>query len=225
MTREIGLTGPAGAEVLEVGARPIVDSDNAAGVQAIARDLTQRRRLEADTRQAQKMEAIGRLAGGVAHDFNNLLTVINCNAEVLRGRVTDGDAGLADEIVRAGEQAATLTRQLLTFSRKGVVAPRVLCLRVTISTLRNRLVRLLGPRVEFVADLDEKAGCILMDPSQIEQVFVNLAVNARDAMPKGGKLTFRNAPVPGSRSYRNRRHGNRHGCSDHVACVRAVLHD
>ncbi len=196
ITREITLSSPTGPIVLEVSARPMLHAKVSAGVQAIARDLTQRRRLEADLRQAQKMEAIGRLAGGVAHDFNNLLTVINGNAEVLRSRLTRMDASLADEIVRAGEQAATLTRQLLTFSRKEVVSPQVLSPNDTISSLRKMLGRLIGARIELIADLDEFAGTIRIDPGQLEQVLVNLAINARDAMPNGGSLTIRTRSQP-----------------------------
>jgi signal transduction histidine kinase/CheY-like chemotaxis protein len=197
ITREITLTGPAGPIVLEVSVRPILNAESSSGVQAIARDLTQRRRLEADLRQAQKMEAIGRLAGGVAHDFNNLLTVINGNAEVLRTRSSNSDSSLVEEIARAGEQAASLTRQLLTFSRKGVVAPRVLCPNATIASLRRMLGRLIGDRIELIADLDETAGSIRIDPGQLEQVLVNLAINARDAMPNGGSLILRTRGRPG----------------------------
>jgi signal transduction histidine kinase/CheY-like chemotaxis protein len=190
-TREIVLVGPAGPVSLEVSARPTLDGSSSSGVQAIARDLTDRRRLEAELRQAQKMEAIGRLAGGIAHDFNNLLTVINGNAEVLRAKLPGPDAGLADEIVRAGEQAATLTRQLLAFSRKGVVAPRVLCPNGIVDGVRRMLARLVGERVHVVTELDETAGCVRIDPGQLEQALLNLAVNARDAMPQGGTLTIR----------------------------------
>jgi signal transduction histidine kinase/CheY-like chemotaxis protein len=190
-TREIVLSGPAGPISLEVSARPTLDGSSSSGVQAIARDLTDRRRLEAELRQAQKMEAIGRLAGGIAHDFNNLLTVINGNGEVLRTKLPGADAGLADEIVRAGEQAATLTRQLLAFSRKGVVAPRVLCPNTIIDGVRRMLARLVGERVQVVTDLDQTTGCVRIDPGQLEQALLNLAVNARDAMPQGGTLTIR----------------------------------
>jgi signal transduction histidine kinase/CheY-like chemotaxis protein len=190
-TCEIVLSGPAGPISLEVSARPTLDGSSSTGVQAIARDLTDRRRLEAELRQAQKMEAIGRLAGGIAHDFNNLLTVINGNGEVLRTKLPGSDAGLADEIVRAGEQAATLTRQLLAFSRKGVVAPRVLCPNTIIDGVRRMLARLVGERVQVVTDLDQTAGCVRIDPGQLEQALLNLAVNARDAMPQGGTLTIR----------------------------------
>jgi len=195
-TREIVLSGPTGPISLEISARPTLDGSSSSGVQAIARDLTDRRRLEAELRQAQKMEAIGRLAGGIAHDFNNLLTVINGNGEVLRAKLPESDAGLADEIVRAGEQAATLTRQLLAFSRKGVVAPRVLCPNDIIDGVRRMLARLVGERVQVVTDLDEAAGCVRIDPGQLEQALLNLAVNARDAMPQGGTLTIRTRSLP-----------------------------
>jgi PAS domain S-box-containing protein len=196
MTREIALNAPGGVVVLEVSARPTLDGGSSTGVQAIARDLTDRRRLEAELRQAQKMEAIGRLAGGIAHDFNNLLTVINGNGEVLRARLPAADGGLADEIVRAGEQAATLTRQLLSFSRKGVVAPRVLRPNDTIDGVRRMLARLVGERVQLVTDLDPAAGCVRIDPGQLEQALLNLAVNARDAMPRGGTVTIRTRARP-----------------------------
>jgi PAS domain S-box-containing protein len=196
ITKEISLLGPGGTVHLEVSARPVVAGGSGTGVQAIARDLTQRRRLEAELRQAQKMEAIGRLAGGVAHDFNNLLTVINGNAHVLRGRLAEPDDGLAEEIVRAGERAAALTRQLLAFSRKQVLAPKVLCPNASVEALRKMLARLVGERVEIVTDLDETVGCVKIDPGQLEQALMNLAVNARDAMPQGGKLTIRTRSRP-----------------------------
>jgi PAS domain S-box-containing protein len=196
VTKEIGLHGPDGVVLLEVSARPLVQGGSTTGVQAIARDLTQRRRLEAELRQAQKMEAIGRLAGGVAHDFNNLLTVINGNADVLRDRLSAEDGGLADEILRAGERAAGLTRQLLAFSRKQVVAPKVLCPNQVIDTVRTMLARLVGERVEMVTDLDETVGFVKIDPGQLEQALMNLAVNARDAMPQGGRLMIRTRSRP-----------------------------
>jgi PAS domain S-box-containing protein len=196
ITKEIGLITPDGVVLLEVSARPRLHAGSSLGVQAIARDLTQRRQLEAELRQAQKMEAIGRLAGGVAHDFNNLLTVINGNAEVLRDRLSAEDDGLAEEIVRAGERAAALTRQLLAFSRKQVLAPKVLCPNATLESLRKMLARLVGERVEVVTDLDATVGFVKIDPGQLEQALLNLAVNARDAMPHGGRLTLRTRARP-----------------------------
>jgi len=196
VTREIGLARPTGVALLEVSSRPILHAGASAGVQAIARDLTHRRQLETELRQAQKMEAIGRLAGGVAHDFNNLLTVINGNAAVLRGKLPRGETTLADEIIRAGEQAAALTRQLLTFSRKGVITPKILYPNETIEAVTKMLARLVGERVELATDLDESVGTVKVDPGLLEQALLNLAVNARDAMPHGGKLTLRTRALP-----------------------------
>jgi PAS domain S-box-containing protein len=148
-------------------------------------------------RQAQKLESIGRLAGGVAHDFNNLLTVIQGNVNLL----LDEDQltppvreGLA-EIQHAAESASGLTRQLLAFSRREQLAPRRLDLREVVSATRKLLDRLLGDRVQLVAELAPELPPVLADPGQLEQVLINLAVNARDAMPEGGVLTLRVAPV------------------------------
>jgi PAS domain S-box-containing protein len=196
ITREISLNGPDGIVILEVSARPLLDGHTSSGVQAIARDLTHRRRLEMELRQAQKMEVIGRLAGGVAHDFNNLLTVINGNAEVLRTRLTASDSELADEIARAGEHAAALTGQLLAFSRKDVVAPRIVCPSQTIARIQPMLSRMVGERVQVAIDLDEDSGCVMIDPGQLQQVLINLAVNSRDAMLHGGTLTIRTRARP-----------------------------
>jgi two-component system, cell cycle sensor histidine kinase and response regulator CckA len=162
------------------------------GFQGADRDITERLRLEADLRQAQKMEAIGRLAGGIAHDFNNLLTVINGFSELLLGSSTldkDGQASVA-EIARAGDQAAALTRQLLAFSRKQVLAPRVLDLNALVLEMEKMLARLIGADIELASNLDPALGRVRTDPGQIEQVLLNLAVNARDAMPHGGHLTI-----------------------------------
>jgi signal transduction histidine kinase/CheY-like chemotaxis protein len=189
--REARLTGPDGPIYLEVNVRPIVHDEAIVGVQAIARDLTHRRRLEAGLRHASKMEAIGRLAGGVAHDFNNLLTVINGNAEVLRTRLPNAEADLAEEIVLAGGQAAALTRQLLAFSRKGVVAPKVLCPNDVIQRLHPVLNRLVGERIDLVTVLDADVGNVKVDPGLMDQAILNLVVNGRDAMPAGGRLTIR----------------------------------
>jgi hypothetical protein len=163
----------------------------------LAVDATERIRLEEQLRQAQKMEAVGRLAGGVAHDFNNLLTAISGYAGLLRGEFDAGDARIAevDEILLAGSRAAGLTRQLLAFSRRQVLQPRILNLNESIDELRSMLVRLIGEDVELQIRLGPDLGLVRADPGQLTQVLMNLAVNARDAMPHGGRLTLETANV------------------------------
>ena len=156
------------------------------------RDVTDRRQLENQFRQSQKMEAVGRLAGGVAHDFNNLLTVITSYSQLLLDDLGASDPRRADleEIRKAAAGAATLTRQLLAFSRQQVLEPRVLDLNVVVAGAGKMLKRLIGEDIELVTDLVADLGTIKADPGQLEQVIMNLAVNARDAMPMGGKLTI-----------------------------------
>ncbi len=156
-------------------------------------DLTERKQLEEKLRQAQKMEAVGRLAGGIAHDFNNLLTVISgCSALVLSDIPTsDPNHSLIEEVRRAGDRAAGLTRQLLAFSRKQFLKPVTLDLNSTVLDLQKMLSRLIGETIELVAELDPHIGQVTADPGQIEQVIVNLALNARDAMPHGGRFSMR----------------------------------
>jgi two-component system, cell cycle sensor histidine kinase and response regulator CckA len=158
-------------------------------------DITDRRRLEEQLVQSQKMEAIGRLAGGIAHDFNNLLTAIIGYADLLARRVKETPRLLnnVQEILEAAERAAGLTRQLLAFSRKQVLQPRVLSLNVAVADMQTMLRRLIGEDVQLVAALDPALGQARADPSQLEQVILNLAVNARDAMPQGGRLTLETA--------------------------------
>jgi len=157
---------------------------------AIKEDITHRKNLEAQLRQAQKMEAVGTLAGGVAHDFNNLLTAINGYSEIVFNSLEPDDPlrRTIGEIRKAGDRAAALTRQLLAFSRKQVLLPKVLNLNEVISNLEDILRRLIGEDVQLIVQLDPDLGLTKADPGQIEQVVMNLAVNARDAMPQGGTL-------------------------------------
>jgi PAS domain S-box-containing protein len=159
------------------------------GITTLARDVTEMRRLEEEYRQAQKMEAIGRLAGGIAHDFNNLLTVILGYADELTSGDTGG-AGAAEAVRDAAHRAAELTSQLLAFSRKQVLQPQPTDPNALIEGLERMLRRIIGEDITLRTSLDERAGTILVDRNQLEQVLVNLAVNARDAMPGGGRLTI-----------------------------------
>ena len=169
---------------------------NFVGVQ---RDITEELKMEQRYLQAQKMEAIGRLAGGVAHDFNNLLTAIMGYADILSDKVDPGGNQTADvnEIKRAAERAAGLTRQLLAFSRKQVMQPLILNLNGIVRDMERMLKPLIGEDIELVNSLDPLLGAVRADPGQIEQVIMNLVVNARDAMPNGGRLLLatRNAEI------------------------------
>lgn len=158
--------------------------------QSVGRDITERKRLEEQLLQAQKMEAIGRLAGGIAHDFNNLLTVILAYSDMLLHELEEDDPLHLDmeEINRAGERAAALTRQLLAFSRKQMLQPEILDLNQIITLLEGMLGRLIGEDIALEIALDDDIGAVKADPGQVEQVILNLVVNARDAMPHGGKL-------------------------------------
>ncbi len=151
-----------------------------------------RRDLERQLQQAQKMEAIGQLAGGIAHDFNNLLTAIIGYSELILVRLPEDDPTVADvrEIKGAGERAATLTRQLLAFSRKQIVDPRVLDLNAVVANMEKLLRRVIGEDIELRTVLAADLGRVKIDPGQVEQVVMNLAVNARDAMPRGGALVI-----------------------------------
>jgi two-component system, cell cycle sensor histidine kinase and response regulator CckA len=179
-------------------------------LQGIIRDVSERKRAEEDRKklqeqltQAQKMESIGRLAGGVAHDFNNLLTVINGYSRLALGGLTE-DHPLRDavaEIQKAGERAVALTRQLLAFSRKQVLQPCVLDLNRVVQEMRPMLDSLVGEDVEVRVSLDARIGVVHADPHQVEQMIMNLAVNARDAMPGGGRLLIETAGVELDESY------------------------
>jgi PAS domain S-box-containing protein len=162
------------------------------GVIVVLRDLTAVRALEAQLRHAQKMEAVGRLAGGVAHDFNNLLTVITGRSQLLLLKLQP-DSPLRRDVELVEEtahRASALTRQLLAFSRKQLVQPRVVDLNEVVRGMETMLSRLIGEDITLATHLDPTAGCVRADPAQLEQMIVNLAVNARDAMPLGGRLTL-----------------------------------
>jgi two-component system cell cycle sensor histidine kinase/response regulator CckA len=178
-------------------ATPICVNGRQVAIQCIYRDIRDRKRLEAQLARSQRMEAVGRLAGGISHDFNNLLTVIQSTADLLFDSLPKGNPAReeVEEIARAAERAAGLTRQLLAFSKKQVLAPVVLDLNQCATDVVRMLRRLIGEDIEVVLSLQPGLGTVLADPSQMEQVLMNLAINARDAMPKGGKLVVATADV------------------------------
>jgi PAS domain S-box-containing protein len=166
-------------------------SDSRAIITGFVRDLTERRMLEEQLRQSQQLEAVGRLAGGVAHDFNNILMSIMGAADLLVMNLTRGQ-GIEDEaaeIKRSVQRGASLTRQLLAFSRRQAVRPQLLTLGDVVTGLETMLRRLIGPEIDFKIVLQPHETRVLADPSQIEQVVLNLVVNSRDAMPNGGRVT------------------------------------
>jgi PAS domain S-box-containing protein len=181
---------------VRLSGRPVRKEQDIA-VEVIAEDITERRALQEQLLQAQKMEAVGRLAGGVAHDFNNLLTVIIGYAELLRDRLADrkDDRHYAEGVWQAAKKATLVTQQLLAFSRKQVVTPRVIDLNKALEDVGKLLPRLIGEDIHISFQLAPDAGKIKIDPGQVEQVIINLAVNARDAMPRGGQLTFETGNV------------------------------
>jgi nitrogen-specific signal transduction histidine kinase/CheY-like chemotaxis protein len=164
---------------------------------AVSLDVTEKNRMEKQIRQTQKMDAIGNLAGGVAHDFNNVLSVILSYSEMLAASLQPGDPMQGDlqEILLAGKRAADLTRQLLAFSRRQLLQPRILDLGVVIAGVAKMLARVVGEDIELAVVTGSGLGRVSADPGQVEQVLMNLVVNARDAMPQGGKLTLETANV------------------------------
>jgi two-component system, cell cycle sensor histidine kinase and response regulator CckA len=199
---ELGARGPDGAEFPVELSISRIESAGGALLTAWIRDLSDRRRVEealrhseAQLRQALKMEAVGRLAGGVAHDFNNVLTAIFGYSDLLLDAMDLADPRRADveEIKRAANRAAGLTRQLLAFSRKQVMQPRQVGLNEIIANIRTLIAKLMRDEIEVRIDLAPDLGDVIADPGQIEQVLMNLAANARDAMPEGGRLTIATA--------------------------------
>ena len=173
------------------------DSGNISAIFGVARDITERKLLENQFRQAQKMEAVGRLAGGVAHDFNNLLGVIIGYSELVEERLKPDDPlrPKIEEIKKAGQRGAALTRQLLVFSRQQVLEPKILNLNSVVADVQKMLQRLIGEDIELVSSCEPNLALVKVDRGHFEQVIMNLAVNARDAMPNGGKLRIETANV------------------------------
>jgi two-component system cell cycle sensor histidine kinase/response regulator CckA len=195
-------------EVKEIEFKPTLLDDGR--IVVIISDITERKRaeeekviLQEELRQSQKMEAIGQLAGGVAHDFNNILTVIKGYSQLSIVEIKEGDPlrGNIEEIRKSVDRAADLTRQLLAFSRRQIMELRVLNLNTILQNLDKMLRRVIGEDMELGTLLTEDLGRVKVDPGQIEQVVINLAVNARDAMPKGGKLTIETANVELDETY------------------------
>jgi PAS domain S-box-containing protein len=184
--------------VLSLSTAPLHDEGGAVvGMISIAADLTELRELEMQYRQAQKMDAVGRLAGGIAHDFNNILTAILGTASLMSAGVEGDPAARQDllEIEKAARRGADLTRQLLAFSRRQVLEPQLIDVNAVVRDVEGMLQRLIGENIELQAILAPDVGTVRADPSQLEQAIVNLVVNARDAMPNGGRLTIETANV------------------------------
>jgi PAS domain S-box-containing protein len=183
--------------VARISGRAIPNGKNGSTFEVFMEDITETRTLEQQLRQAQKMEAIGRLAGGIAHDFNNLLMVISGYSEFLLERLGPDPRlrGPAQEIANATQRATSLTRQLLAFSRKQMLAPKILDLNEAVTENLKMLTRMIGEDIDLVMVPSPAIGAIRADPGQIDQVIMNLAVNARDAMPDGGRLTIETANV------------------------------
>jgi len=188
---------------VRLSGRAFRDERNTIFFELFAEDVTERRALEQQLRQSQKMEAVGRLAGGIAHDFNNLLMVISGYSEFLLGQIGDdpGMRGHAQEIANAAARATSLTRQLLAFSRKQMLDPRIVDLNGVVAENVKMLTRVIGEDIDLVMVPGPDIGAVKADPGQIEQVIMNLAVNARDAMPQGGRLTIETANVTLNANY------------------------
>ncbi len=183
------------AEVIELDGRPCLLT--------VSRDITERKRLEEQLYQAQKLESVGRLAGGVAHDLNNVLTVIIGHSQMALRGLPEGAPlrGRVEEISLAGERAAALTQQLLAFSRKQVIQPRPIDLNAVVVEMNKMLRSLLRENIEMVTRLDPELGQVMSDPGQINQVLMNLMVNASDAMPDGGRLIIQTSNAELDRNF------------------------
>ena len=190
-----------------------IDYQGRRAVLAVVKDVTSGRQIEDQFRQTQKMEAVGMLAGGVAHDFNNLLTIITGYSHLILNNLNPSDPNhhAAAQIMKAGERAAALTKQLLAFSRRQVLQPRVLDLNDLVTGLTSMLQRLIGEDIDLRLGLEPNLGRVSADPGQIEQVLMNLVVNARDAMPKGGSLTIETSNVVLDDNYAGRQLAARAG--------------
>jgi PAS domain S-box-containing protein len=189
----------------EYWSHPVRRKDELVGAVVTFLDITERRQLEAQFRGAQKMEAVGRLAGGIAHDFNNLLGVIIGYSELLIEQLgAGGHVRHVEEIRNAGMRAASLTRQLLAFSRQQVLEPKVLDLNASVAEMEKLLRRVIGEDIELITISGPELGRVKADPGQIEQVVINLAVNSRDAMPHGGKLVIETANAELDEAYARR---------------------
>jgi len=199
---------------VRISGRAVATEDEPADVlEAIAEDITERRVLEDQFRQSQKMEAVGRLAGGIAHDFNNLLMVVSGYTEVLLEQLTPGHAlhGKVEAIQHASDRATTLTRQLLAFSRKQHLELKVIDVNAIVQDMERLLRPLIGEDIELTTNLSPSVGCTHADAGQLEQVIMNLVVNAKDAMPNGGKIVIRTASVKLDDSYRPENTFIKHG--------------
>ncbi len=182
---------------VEVTGNPMSDDPSTGRMLLTCRDVTERRRLEHELGQAQKMEAIGRLAGGIAHDFNNILAIIGGYSEIIVGQLHPQDPlrKSADSVLKTVERGAALTKRLLSFSRKQVMSPRNLDLNAMLDDMSKVLPRLLGEEIDLAITPGRSVGMIYADSAQLEQVVMNLALNSRDAMPNGGKLSIRTGNV------------------------------
>lgn len=164
---------------------------------AFVSDITERKTLEVQLAQSQKLEAIGRLAGGIAHDFNNLLTIITGFDRFLLDRLSTMDPlrGYAEEIMKAAERASAMTKQLLAFSRRQIVQPKIVDLNKAVRESEQMIRRLMGENIDLVYRLSDNAGRVRIDPSQLDQIVLNLLINSRDALPRGGRVTVETAKV------------------------------